>query len=283
MKVVRSSILGFCFGVDKAISIAEEAREKYPKKDIYTLGPLLHNKPEVERLRELNIFPVDIENHLFKSGDIAIISAHGIAPEKVQKLQDIGVKVINATCKNVERGQRKATDMKKRGLKVLIVGSPTHSEVLGLLGYGGENAMVVDPKNPSMDAIKPSDNLGAISQTTITEREFQEVAELIKEISSLAEIYDNVCPTTSARQKAALEVTEIADIVLVIGGKNSANSNALASICKERCSHVFLIEKSAELKEIPDFLTTDKTVALISGASTPNWLIAEIENELLKI
>ena len=281
MKVVRSSILGFCFGVDKAISIAEEAREKHPDKDIYTLGPLLHNKPEVERLRELNILPVDIKTHLFKKDDIAIISAHGIAPEKVQKLRDIGVLVINATCKNVERGQRKAAEMKARRLKVAIVGSPTHSEVLGLMGHAGEDAVVIDPKSPEMDVLNLGDNLGVISQTTITEREFQETAERIKEISLLAEIYDNVCPTTSARQRAALEVANIADVVLVIGGKNSANSNALASICKECCEHIFLIEKTAELREVSDYFTTDKTVALVSGASTPNWLINEIENELL--
>ena len=273
MNIQKSTILGFCAGVKNAVDIAEGLRKKHPDRNIYTLGYLLHNAPEVDRLTQLGIVPVNIKSHNFEKGDIAIISAHGISPSETERLTSVGVEVVNATCETVKRVQRAVEMMRERGMYIIIVGSPVHAEVLGHIGYAGDNFVVVDPYNMPKILPKTERLVGIISQTTITKEAFNKVLVFANEQYDMVEEHATICGATYARQEAGKNVAKQADITLVIGGKKSANTRALAKECEKVCKKVYCIENEDDLAYIACDIDENANIAIVSGASTPIWLI----------
>ncbi|QRN86274.1 bifunctional 4-hydroxy-3-methylbut-2-enyl diphosphate reductase/30S ribosomal protein S1 [Clostridia bacterium] len=257
---------GFCYGVRRAIDIAQKARDEHGF--IYTYGPLIHNAQEVERLKSQGIMEIKDAS----SADYLVIRSHGIGKDTRESLQDSN-NLIDATCPNVSKAQRLCSRLEKEDYHCIIVGDKDHPEVLGLLEWGGKNAIAVTSVAEIPESILGC-KVALLSQTTQDERLFKEIEKWLTERVADLKVYNTICLATSSRQKEAIELAEISDVMIVIGGKHSANTNKLFSIIRETKTPVYHIEEACELKN-KWFASTD-TVGVTAGASTPDWIIEEV-------
>lgn len=273
MEIISAEVMGFCFGVRRAIELAESALER--DSAVYTLGPLVHNPQEIARLTKLGIKLV--ENAESISGPTVIIRAHGARPELLQQLRQRNLHIADATCPFVTNSQRIAQKLAENGQQLIIVGHADHPEVQGILGYVNDEAYIItDPKQVAdlPDDIHP----GIIAQTTINEETFTRVVDAILARFPTAIVHDTVCSATRERQEAAKKLAAMVDAMLIIGGRQSSNTNRLAEICAAVCPQSYLIETAEEID--PAWLQKVKRVGITAGASTPNWLIEEVKERL---
>jgi len=285
MKVIRSDVLGFCMGVRRAIELAA-AEAQRRTEPVYTLGPLIHNPvvlADLERLgvRVLDELPQKIEGSI-------IIRAHGIRADVEEKLRSAqigeGGRVIDATCPRVKASQLKAEELTFAGYFLFLAGAPEHAEIEGIVGYtGGAHAVVsgaVDAEREAAKLYRKNNNAktALLGQTTISEDEYQKVADAIKVYFPNLEIVNSICPATMERRQALRDLLNRVDAVIIIGGKESANTRRLLAIAEESGKPSVLVENSSE---VPPTFRSYKTVGLCAGASTPDSVIDEIEKELL--
>lgn len=271
MEVERAAGIGFCSGVRRAIAILE--RKAQEQGAVETLGPVVHNRQVIERLEESGIRAVEGLDHV--QGNILAISCHGVSPEVLEKLRDGGFQTIDTTCPFVRRAQMAAKRLADAGFLVIIFGEESHLEVQGVLGWaGGEGfaTMEVPRFDPGQRRI------GILSQTTQSISAFSHfIAEVAQSgLGHLSElrIVNTICDATRKRQQAALEVAKRADLMLVVGGRNSANSHRLAEICSEAGVETYLIETAADIE--PAWLRDRTRVGITAGASTPEEVVEEV-------
>lgn len=280
MKVIIAEHSGVCFGVQRALDIVMEESEKY--EYLSTLGPLIHNPQVVENLQKRGVGVVfDVAD---AKGAI-VMPSHGVPYEITEKAIQLGLKVIDATCPFVSKVHNRVRSLAKNGYTVVIVGDSGHSEVKAIKSAADiiakKEAIVVNSPE-EVDAFK-WDNLkvGVVSQTTQTLQCFSEVvgkiALHVKEIVA----YNTICYATYDRQSAARALAPIVDVVVVVGGRNSANTNRLAQICAESGVPTYHIEKADELKN--EWFDGMSTVGMTAGASTPDWIIKEVKKYLEKL
>lgn len=277
MEILKVANAGFCFGVKRAINIAFKAA-KDSKNGIYTLGPLIHNPQVVERLAEEGVKAVeDLDQEGIRR---LIIRSHGASLDLFEEAYQKGIEVIDATCPFVKKAQRYAGILRKEGYQVIIVGDRRHPEVQSILSYAGEGAVVVD-KASAIDGIPLKRKVGIIAQTTERHTIFREVVlkclERVKEIK----VYDTICDSTTIRQEATKKLAAEVDLILVVGGRCSANTTQLASICKQIGTKTFHIEVPEEIKE--DWFYGIEKVGVTAGASTPGWIIDGVIKRLKDI
>jgi len=255
IKVARRA--GFCFGVKRAINIAENAlKELKPGDKIYSLGPIIHNPQVVEGLFKKGLQVISGLEKV-KSGTV-IISSHGAPLETAGDIRKKGMKLIDATCPFVKYAQNIVRGLKKEGYGIVIVGDSAHPEVKALKSIAGKN--------------KNSKKLGVISQTTQSKENYiKEIEKILKQGFSEVKIFNTICNDTSERQLAARRLLEDCDIVIVVGGKNSANTKRLWQICKESGVDSFHVETELELSK--DWFNGRKCVGITSGASTPDLMV----------
>ena len=269
MEILLAEVLGFCFGVRRAIEQAESALTN--GNSVYSLGPLVHNPQEIARLTALGIQQVDAVDDI--GGPTVVIRAHGARPETLQSLHDRGLQIADATCPFVAKSQRIALQLNEAGYQLVIVGHPDHPEVQGILGYAHAPAFVIT--HPEEAATLPADiRPGVIAQTTVNEQTFLDVVAAIRARYPDAVVHDTVCSATRERQDAARKLSTIVDAMIVVGGRHSSNTNRLAEICTQRCERTYLIEKAEEID--PAWLTGIQRIGITAGASTPNWLIEQV-------
>jgi len=277
--VILAEEAGFCFGVKRAVEIAINTRDKY-NKAIYTLGPLIHNNDVVSYLIEKNIFPVefgDIEN--LYEGDIIIIRSHGISPKMLEALKHKKLNIINATCPYVSNIQLKAKKYFDLGYAIIIVGDSNHPEVVGINGWCN-NTAIISKNGSELDKL-PS-KVCVLSQTTEKQENWEKVLNII--ISKCKEIvaFNTICSATEVRQHSAEKLSANADLMIVMGGRNSSNTTKLYEICKKNCSNTIHVEN---LGEIPTDILESKSyenIGVTAGASTPDWIIKEVLNAFTK-
>ncbi len=271
MKVILAENAGFCFGVKRALKIAFEAANK-SDTIIYSLGPLIHNPQQVEVLTQKGVHEIlDIEK--LKAGDILIVRSHGTTPNIIEKAKSKGIKIIDATCPFVVNAQKYAQTLYKEGYQVVIVGEGEHPEIVGILGHVDNKAWIIE--KPS-DVIKlpKCQKIGIIAQTTQSFENFRAVISAIMEKSIELRIYNTICHATAQRQESALEIAKKVDLMIVVGGRNSANTNRLASLCKSSGVPTYHIETSDEIDK--SWLKGIQTVGVTAGASTPEWIIDDV-------
>jgi len=249
--------------------MTEEARRS--NQSLRTLGPLIHNPQVVKRLGEQGI-TIAAEPEDVKEGSI-IIRSHGISPEVLDKLEAQGVTIINATCPFVSRAQKRASHLSNQGYQVVIVGDRNHPEVIGILGWAQGKAKIVESPSEAA-ALAAYDKIAVIAQTTQPEDNFQAVVNVLKDKTNNLVIHNTICSATRERQEAAKLLAKAVDLMIVVGGKNSANTKKLAKICQEAGATTHHIENVAELCE-PWFNNIVK-VGVTAGASTPEWIIEEV-------
>jgi len=278
MKVLLADEYGFCFGVERAVEMVENSLDQ--DESVRTLGPLIHNQQEMERLFESGVQtiekPVQID-----SRETAVIRAHGVTPEVQSALEKKASKVVDATCPFVTRVQKLAARASKQNRHVVVVGSPDHPEMIGVKGYAPEHAFVVRDKT-EVENLPQLNSPLIVAQTTIKLKNFLDTAEAVKsKTDGDVEIVNTICSATRDRQDAARALAGQVGAFYVIGGDHSSNSRKLLAVCKEQCEKSFLIQTEHEID--PQDLMGIEIVGVTAGASTPKWLIEKIIARLKKI
>jgi 4-hydroxy-3-methylbut-2-enyl diphosphate reductase len=274
MEVLLADKAGFCFGVTRAINTAFEAARGTGK--VYCLGPLIHNPQEVERLHTAGVETVEDLVRL-KPGDSLIIRSHGVPPSVLIEARERGLTIIDLTCPFVAKAQRDAETLKNEGYQVVVVGEKKHPEVQSIMGYAGERAVVVEtPKDVPGMTFGP--RLGVVAQTTQSYGNFSEIVLHLLRLSKELKVFNTICNSTTERQNAVRVLAGKVDVMFVVGGRNSANTTRLVSICREAGKPTYHIETADEIR--PAWLEGANRVGVTAGASTPDWLIEGVLKRL---
>jgi 4-hydroxy-3-methylbut-2-enyl diphosphate reductase len=276
VEVKKARDLGLCFGVRRAIKLIDKAVKE--QQEIVTLGPIVHNRLVVAKLADSG---VKVINTLDQVQDRVIaITSHGVPAELLSQIQAKKLRIIDTTCPIVRSAQKAAQKLAQAGLRVIIFGEATHPEVKGLLGWAGNNA-VATLNGKDIAGLELPRRLGIISQTTQSPTKF---VEFINEVTRAVfpdiqelRIINTLCQETRKRQEAAIELAEKSDLMIVVGGHNSANTQRLAEICSPMVE-THLIETAAEIEK--DWLSGKKHSGVTAGASTPDEAIEEVVRKL---
>jgi len=278
MQVLLADEYGFCFGVERAVEMVEESLRE--GATVRTLGPLIHNTQEIERLEAGGVRTIDAPAEV-REGETAVIRAHGVTPGVQRELEARATKVVDATCPFVTKVQKLAERAAAQGRDVVVVGNPDHPEMIGVKGYAPAHAHVVRDA-AEVAALPPLHAPLVVSQTTLKLKTFLEAAEAVREKSDAEpQIVNTICSATRDRQDAARALAGHVDAFYVIGGKHSSNSVKLLAVCEEQCPKSFLIETPDEID--PADVRVAARVGVTAGASTPNWLIEQVVARLREI
>ncbi len=279
MQVERARELGLCFGVRRAVNMLRDAARRHT--GLQTLGPIAHNHVLLQELAALGVETVDSPEHL--QGPAVVVSAHGVPPSVMHRLADRGLNVIDTTCPNVARAQHIVAELADDGFTIVIFGDSGHTEVRGLLGWAGERSMATLSVAEASGLLRrgPRGRLAVISQTT---QRLQEYVEFARELCAAAmadteelRIINTLCDATVRRQAAAAELSRRVDVMIVVGGRHSANTRRLAETCAT-IVETHHVETAAELNEA--WFTGKASVGLTAGASTPDSVIDEVASRL---
>ncbi len=283
--VARSS--GFCPGVKQALRLAEATLKKQVGP-VYTMGPLIHNPQEVDRLQAmgLRILPDDPEQlaRLNLEGAWIIIRSHGASPALRALLEKKKVNIVDATCSMVQSAQESAMTLAAEGYTIIIVGSPDHPEVRAMREYAG-GAFVTDNLLELSRWVKglgrEASRIGVIAQTTINQATLRAAVDIILLSACELKIYNTICKATFTRQGEAAVLAHSVDLMLVVGGRNSSNTSHLREVSENIGTPTHHIETAAELD--PAWLAGALRVGVIGGASTPDWITDEIVAEIARL
>lgn len=275
VEIVLVEGAGFCFGVKRAIDIAFKVAKKH-KDGVFTLGPIIHNPQVVEKLRELGVNPIEDTNGQTNIKTL-IIRAHGISKDKLEELKKGGYEIIDATCPFVRKAQKIAAKLSSEGYQVVIIGDQEHPEVKGIYSYAGDNAVVI-----SSDEIPTlNKKIGIIQQTTQPFSKVKDILKgIIKSLNEFEEIrtFNTLCNFTAKRLESTEKVARDVDLMLVIGGKNSANTTQLANLCRNIGVKTYHIEDAKEIEK--EWFKNVKKIGITAGASTPQWIINQIIDKI---
>lgn len=272
MKVKLASSYGFCFGVKRAIKIAETYENSS------TMGPLIHNQNEINRLK--NDYNVGLYHDLneVKEHDTVIIRTHGIPKNDLKLLKQKDAKVINATCPFVTTPQQIVKKMSAEQYSVLIFGDEEHPEVKGVKSYASDDVHVVETLEALENIDFKYDKIATVAQTTKKKEIYLQIVNALILKNKEVRVFNTICDATFENQDAARELSKEVDVMIVIGGKNSSNTKQLYSICLENCQDSYLIENKDELNT--QWFKNKTLCGITAGASTPDWIIQEVVNEI---
>src|SRR2546421_265718 len=260
MEVLLANEYGFCFGVERAVEMVEDALGV--GAPVRTLGPLIHNTQEMQRLECEGVSTVQEPTEVSKN-EIAVIRAHGVTPHVQAELEKRAAQVVDATCPFVTRVQRLAERAATEGRHVVVAGNPDHPEMIGVVGYAPDNTFVVSDA-AGVAKLPPLHAPLVVSQTTLKLKTFLEVAEAVRaKADAEPQVVNTICSATRDRQDAARALAGLVDVFYIIGGKHSSNSIKLLAVCQEQCAKSFLIETQDEID--PADLGGAKRVGVTAG------------------
>ena len=277
MQLIVARSAGFCFGVKRAMDLAFEAAKKN-RDPLYTLGPLIHNPQAVTSLERLGVKMKERIEEI--SRGTVIFRSHGVSMGELRKAKRKKLRIIDATCPIVKRAQHFAKFLHRHGYTLLIVGDVQHPEVEAIRSYIGGHVEVIEDIR-ALQAIEPCEKLGVIAQTTQSFRLFKEIVGAALGKAREVRVFNTICHATTIRQQEAVEIAKKVDCMVVAGGYNSGNTQRLVSICKEAQPSTYHIEEAKELK--PRWFLGKRRIGLTAGASTPSWIIKEVEKELRRL
>lgn len=279
MKVILAKKAGFCFGVQRAIDMVyDEANE--PNKNIYTYGPIIHNEEVVSDLESKGVKAINFDECELKalSDCTVVIRSHGVAKSIYDDLESKNVSVVDATCPFVKKIHEIVQKESEDGKTIIIVGSEYHPEVQGIKGWVKGDAFIVDEeadaKGLDIDKETP---VCIVSQTTYNPQKFAKLVEIIREKGYDSNVVNTICNATNERQTEAKEIAKKVDAMIVIGGKNSSNTQKLYEICKNECENTYYIQTAKDL-DFDEVRKYDK-IGITAGASTPKNIIEEVHTE----
>ncbi len=279
MKVVRAKTAGFCFGVKRAVDTVYEQVDSFDGP-IFTYGPIIHNEEVVKDLEQKGVTVIRTEEELnsITEGTV-IIRSHGVEKRICDMLEMKGIRVVDATCPFVKKIHNIVQQESAEGKLILIIGDPSHPEVQGIRGWAGENARVIQ----NADDIENTDfgkknEICVVSQTTFNYNKFKDLVEIIKKKSYDVSVLNTICNATKERQTEAESIAKSVDAMIVIGDKHSSNTQKLFEICREACNNTYYIQTLDDLDL--NQLGSVETVGITAGASTPNNIIEEVQNNV---
>ena len=273
MKIEKAEKLGLCFGVKRAIKLLKEAANKYGK--VETLGPLAHNRLLVEELASLGIKPI---NYLDQAqGSTLAITTHGTSPLTLSEIRTRHINIIDTTCPIVHKAQDTANELAEAGFDVIIFGDAEHSEVKGLIGWAGDKGIAaLNMKQIDRSGKLPS-RLGIISQTTQTQVAFikftRQLMDMVGPEVEEMRLINTLCKVTQGQQEAAIKLARRSQLIIVIGGSNSANARHLVEICSPLVE-TYLVETAEEVNN--SWLLGKQNIGITAGASTPDEAVEEL-------
>ena len=277
-RVILAKSAGFCFGVSRSVKMAEELLKSGPCK---SLGPLIHNEDVVSDLARRGLEVISDTSEV-RPGDRVMIRSHGVSQAVEDALRAAGAEITDATCPNVSRIHRLVAEASANGRQVIVIGTAGHPEVQAICGRCTEPVVVGNAAELANwlenNVDKRTEPITVVVQTTQTENNLRECEKLIKKWCTKAEIFDTICFATSIRQEEAVKLASACGAMVVIGGKNSANSLHLAELCAERCANTQFVENSAQLDT--GVLRDVKTIGMTAGASAPSWIIKEVLDKM---
>jgi len=273
MKVIVAENCGFCPGVRSAISTAEKILGQ--ERDVYSLGPIIHNRDVVERLAKAGLKTVDSVEAI-ESGTV-LIRSHGAAPEQIARIKEKKLNIIDATCVLVKRVQQIAKQLNDSGYKVVIIGNENHPEIQAVMGCGRDVVVVADESD--LDKLPKNGKLGIVCQTTQSPEHFGKMLGAIARVGfSELKVINTLCKEAVKRQESAVELCKQVDVMFVLGGLQSANTCKLAELCKKHNIQTFHLQNWNELDK--SIISGKNVAGVTAGASTPERIIAEFVGNL---
>ncbi len=274
IKVITAKRAGFCFGVKRAVDMAFDVAKK--GKSVYTLGPIIHNPQVIEKLKSEGVRPIEsIDSPRIKT---LIVRTHGVPKEISEKLSRKKFEVIDATCPFVKKAQKYASLLKDEGYQVVIIGDREHPEVKGLMSYAGPDVVVI---NSDDSLLKLKSRVGVVVQTTqpvsVLKKFVSDAVDRVKELK----VFNTICNSTALRLKETKDIARGVDAVIVVGGKNSANTTQLANFCISMSVPTYHIETASEIRN--EWFVNVRKVGITAGASTPDWIIEEVADRIRHI
>lgn len=277
---------GFCYGVKRAVETTKKIKAENASKKVWVLGELIHNSHVIKELDEMGINTVDVlpENET----GICIVRSHGMAPQKIKEITDKGFEVVDLTCLDVKKVQQKAIQLAQEDFLVLILGKPEHPEVIAIKANAqmySENVFVVQDLKTIKeltDKVKAHKRVGVVIQTTQKIELLEEIIAYLLPISSELKVFNTICKSTTMRQQEARELAKSSDLMVVVGGKNSANTTHLAEILKDITSTIH-IETADDLDEFKNLIEKSENIGVTAGASTPENIIKNVIEKIEKI
>ena len=282
MEILTASDMGFCFGVRRAVEMTEKAAAELGQ--LASLGSIVHNQQVVDRLHRLGINVISTPDEA--DGRPVAITSHGVAPQVLREIERLGLPIIDTTCPMVTRSQQWAKRLSADGFTVIIFGDPEHREVRGVLGWAADKGMAF-PDEASLDRAidKLPSRLAVLSQTTQTESRFASfVGHLLQHrLAQIRElrVINTLCNATTSQQAAAQELARQVDLVIVVGGRESANTRHLAEVAREEGVETHQIESAAEIEA--EWLEGRQRVGVTAGASTPDEAIDAVVARLREL
>ena len=277
MKVILAKSAGFCFGVKRAVDMVYEQIEDAKERPIYTYGPIIHNEEVVKELAEkgVRVIAEDEDPHGLEPGTV-IIRSHGVGRKVKEDLENAGFTIVDATCPFVQKIHRYVAKYAEEGYFVLIVGSESHPEVQGIIGWmPNDSYAVISTPQDLEDLALAGEKICIVSQTTFNYNKFQELVEIIRKKGYDILVLNTICNATEERQSEAAMIARDVDAMIVIGGKHSSNTQKLFEICKKECQDTYYIQTKEDLDL--SVLQSISNVGITAGASTPNKIIEEVQ------
>ena len=280
VRVAKSA--GFCFGVNRAVELVEKAAQA--GGTVLTLGPIIHNRHAVAHFAEMGVRVIENPEEA-EAGDTVIIRSHGVTREVYARLEDRGVKIVDATCPFVKRIHGIVSAAEEEGRLPVIIGTPSHPEVEGIAGWCANCRIFQTPeelenwtKEPDFS---PDTPVSMVCQTTSTESLWKKCVNFAKKQFTNVKIFDTICKATESRQSEAADLSTICQAMVVVGDTHSSNTGRLAMICREHCDRVVLVDNAGEID--PEFFCGVADVGITAGASTPAWIIKEVNKTMSEI
>jgi 4-hydroxy-3-methylbut-2-enyl diphosphate reductase len=270
MKIILAESAGFCFGVKRATSMAFDAAEHYHQ--ICSLGPIIHSPQLVKKLEEKGVRVIENVEEIPEGA--VIIRSHGVTSVELDRILERELNIVDATCPFVKKAQDHAALLSREGYVVILVGEAEHPEVQGIVSYARDGEVFVVADRRQAEELPRKSRIGVVAQTTQSFENLRQVVEVCLEKSKELRVFNTICSATTVRQNEARNIARQVDMMLVIGGFNSANTNRLAQICIEIQPQTHHVETAEQIEAA--WFTGVSTVGITAGASTPRWIIDEV-------
>lgn len=283
MEIILAKSAGFCFGVQRAVDMAYE---QAGHREVYTFGPIIHNEEVIEDLKSKGVNIIeDLDELEGKSDCTVVIRSHGVEKKVYDDLNSRGIHVVDATCPFVKKIHNIVKDDSEAGRVIIIVGDPNHQEVKGIVGWCSGEVHVVDSEEGALSLIDvlsdESRESSVVSQTTFNLNKFNNIVDIIRNKLYNVNVYETICNATAVRQKEAKEIASRVDAMIVIGGRNSSNTQKLYDISKKECENTYYIQTLVDL-DLTTFESVSR-VGITAGASTPNYIIKEVHSSMAEL
>ena len=279
MNIILAKSAGFCFGVKRAVETVYKEADKN-QTPIYTFGPIIHNEEVVADLEKKGVQVIHSTDELKgRPKGTVIIRSHGVERKIYDEIKALGFEIVDATCPFVKKIHRIVNRESAAGKQIVIIGNPKHPEVEGIRGWAGEQVFVVETKEDAASLVlDPARAVCVVAQTTFNYNKFQDLVEIISKKSYDVSVLNTICNATKERQTEAQSIAETVDAMIVIGDKHSSNTQKLFEICKGACKDTYYIQTLDDLDL--NQLGSVETVGITAGASTPNNIIEEVQNNV---